>query len=200
MVWDVGGRDKIRPLWRHYYHDVQALIWVIDSNDRERIDDEQGQDNSAKEELHRMLAEDELSDIKLLIFANKQDLPNAMPIDEIHDRLAMKWFKIDWFIQSSCAITGDGLYEGLDWLSAVLSKNKNTYQLPSTGEGTTWISKENWELIRINRNKSILFVSGWVRNIDAKYKLNISANLTRLIHDFYHDKAIEYDKSYAFYG
>ncbi|CAL1276227.1 unnamed protein product [Larinioides sclopetarius] len=64
-VWDVGGQDKIRPLWRHYFQNTQGLIFVVDSNDRERI-------GEAREELMRMLAEDELRDAVLLIFANKQ--------------------------------------------------------------------------------------------------------------------------------
>lgn len=94
-VWDVGGQDKIRPLWRHYFQNtqvsltwygkkfkrflsvsnknesnenisqLQGLIFVVDSNDRERI-------GEAREELMRMLAEDELRDAVLLIFANKQ--------------------------------------------------------------------------------------------------------------------------------
>jgi hypothetical protein len=64
-VWDVGGQDKIRPLWRHYFQNTQGLIFVVDSNDRERI-------GEAREELNRMLSEDELRDAVLLIFANKQ--------------------------------------------------------------------------------------------------------------------------------
>uniref|UniRef100_A0A8C5PG10 DM1 domain-containing protein n=1 Tax=Leptobrachium leishanense TaxID=445787 RepID=A0A8C5PG10_9ANUR len=64
-VWDVGGQDKIRPLWRHYFQNTQGLIFVVDSNDRERV-------NEAREELSRMLAEDELRDAVLLVFANKQ--------------------------------------------------------------------------------------------------------------------------------
>ena len=64
-VWDVGGQDKIRPLWRHYFQNTQGLIFVIDSNDRERV-------GEARDELHRMLQEDELRDAVLLIFANKQ--------------------------------------------------------------------------------------------------------------------------------
>merc|ERR1712061_939860 len=64
-VWDVGGQDKIRPLWRHYYSGTQGLIFVVDSNDRDRIDD-------SRDELMRMLAEDELREAVLLIFANKQ--------------------------------------------------------------------------------------------------------------------------------
>lgn len=79
-VWDVGGQDKIRPLWRHYFQNTQGLIFVIDSNDRERIVE-------AEQELQNMLREDELRDAILLIFANKQDLPNAMTAAELTDKL-----------------------------------------------------------------------------------------------------------------
>merc|ERR1712039_454633 len=116
-VWDVGGQDKIRPLWRHYYQNTQGIIFVVDSNDRESIDDSSGSDNSAKEELHRMLAEDELRDSVVLVFANKQDLPNAMSVDEITEKLGLNQLKNRlWHIEPTCATTGDGLYEGLDWL------------------------------------------------------------------------------------
>merc|ERR1711992_115035 len=122
-VWDVGGQDKIRPLWRHYFQNTQGIIFVVDSNDRERIDDASGSDNSAKEELHRMLAEDELRDAVLLVFANKQDLPNAMSVNEITERLSLNQLRNrQWYIQSTCATKGDGLYEGLDWLSSTLKK------------------------------------------------------------------------------
>ncbi len=66
-VWDVGGQDKIRPLWRHYFQNTQGLIFVVDSNDRDRAAE-------ARDELHRMLNEDELRDAVLLVFANKQVL------------------------------------------------------------------------------------------------------------------------------
>jgi len=79
-VWDVGGQDKIRPLWRHYYQGTQGLIFVVDSNDRDRAED-------AREELMKMLNEDEMRDAVLLIFANKQDLPNTMPAAEITEKM-----------------------------------------------------------------------------------------------------------------
>ena len=82
-VWDVGGQDKIRPLWRHYYQNTQGLIFVVDSNDRERVE-------AAKDELHRMLSEAELSDSVVLVFANKQDLPNAFSAAELTDRLGLQ--------------------------------------------------------------------------------------------------------------
>lgn len=117
------------------------MIFVVDSNDRERI-------GEAREELMRMLAEDELRDAVLLIFANKQvsslslnlhnrdlskgykrvtfqDLPNAMNAAEITDKLGLHSLRNrNWYIQATCATSGDGLYEGLDWLSNQL-KNAN---------------------------------------------------------------------------
>ncbi|XP_005986306.1 ADP-ribosylation factor 3-like [Latimeria chalumnae] len=117
-VWDVGGQDKIRPLWRHYFQNTQGLIFVVDSNDRERV-------TEAREELAKMLSEDELRDATLLVFANKQDLPNAMNPPELTDKLGLHALHHhSWYIQATCATSGDGLYEGLDWLSKQL-KNKN---------------------------------------------------------------------------
>ncbi|CAI5967998.1 unnamed protein product [Closterium sp. NIES-65] len=114
-VWDVGGQDKIRPLWRHYFNNTQGLIYVVDSNDRERV-------MEARDELHRMLNEDELRDATLLVFANKQDLPNAMNAAEITDKLGLHSLRHrTWYIQSTCATSGEGLYEGLDWLSNNIS-------------------------------------------------------------------------------
>lgn len=73
-VWDVGGQDKIRPLWRHYYTGTQGLVFVVDSQDRERVDE-------AKQELHRILSDREMKDCLLLVFANKQDLPGGASPD-----------------------------------------------------------------------------------------------------------------------
>ncbi|KAH3732043.1 ADP-ribosylation factor 1 [Pelomyxa schiedti] len=116
-VWDVGGQDKIRPLWRHYFQNTQGLLFVVDSNDRERIDE-------ARDVLQRMMAEDELRDAILIVFANKQDLPNAMPVSELSNKLGLQSMKSHkWFIQSTCATSGDGLYEGLEWLSHTLKSS-----------------------------------------------------------------------------
>merc|ERR1712178_163877 len=81
-VWVVGGQDKIRPLWRYYYQNTQGLIFVIDSNDRDRIED-------AREELSKMLNEEEMQGAALLVFANKQDLPNSMPAAEVAEKLGL---------------------------------------------------------------------------------------------------------------
>ena len=109
--WDVGGQTKLRPLWRHYFQNTQALIWVVDSNDQERI-------SEAAEELNSLLREDELRESVLLVLANKQDLPNAMSLTQISQRLGLNHIQNrKWFVQAASATSGDGLYEGLDWLS-----------------------------------------------------------------------------------
>lgn len=115
-VWDVGGQDKIRPLWRHYFQNTQGLIFVVDSNDRDRI-------SEARDELQRMLSEDELADALLLVFANKQDLPNAMKTSEMTEKLGLQTLRNrTWYIQACCATSGEGLYEGLNWLADTLKK------------------------------------------------------------------------------
>ncbi|KAL5291415.1 arf1.2 family protein [Megaselia abdita] len=116
-VWDIGGQHTIRPLWRYYFQNTKGLIFVIDSNDRERI-------GEAREELMNMLGEDELRDAVLVVFANKQDLPNAMSTAEITDKLQLNSLRSrNWYIHGTCATNGDGLYEGFDWLSRQMKNN-----------------------------------------------------------------------------
>ena len=111
-VWDVGGQEKIRPLWRHYFAGTQALIFVVDSSDRERIEE-------ARTELVRIITDREMKDAVLLVFANKSDLPQAMESSEIIEKLGLgKLRDRTWHIQASCAITGDGLLDGLSWLNS----------------------------------------------------------------------------------
>ncbi|KAL7058399.1 hypothetical protein AAHC03_017262 [Spirometra sp. Aus1] len=95
-----------------------GFIFVVDSNDQERIDE-------AREELHRMLSDEGLRETPLLVFANKQDLPNAMQAGEVTQRLGLSAFQgRQWHVQATCAISGTGLYEGLDWLCNTLSSAK----------------------------------------------------------------------------
>ncbi|CAN0878895.1 ADP-ribosylation factor 1 [Linum grandiflorum] len=114
-VWDVGGQHKIRGLWRHYFHDVEGLVFVVDCNDRERIPE-------ARNELHRVLSDVELRDSALLVFANKQDFPGTMTASEIAHKLGLHSLgQRQWFVQCSSATSGEGLYEGLNWLSTIIS-------------------------------------------------------------------------------
>jgi len=109
--WDAGGQEKFRRLWHHYCQNSQALIFVVDSSDEERL-------GEAKEELHRIIKEDALQNVVVLIFANKQDLPGSMKKEEIQNRLNLEALTKKWHIEPTIATTGAGLYEGLDWLVA----------------------------------------------------------------------------------
>lgn len=148
-VWDVGGQDKIRPLWRHYFSGMlcietkhyiqfcrrtdngfrlgtQGLIFVIDSNDRERMEE-------AKTELSRIIQDREMKDALLLVFANKQDIKGgtltllngqyfplltghlALRPKEVSDVLQLNSIAKNhtWKVEPSCATTGEGIFEGL---------------------------------------------------------------------------------------
>ena len=73
----------------------------------------------AHDELHRMLSDDALRYAMVLVFANKHDLPNAMSVAEVTDKLGLHSLQNrKWYIQATCATSGEGLFEGLDWLSA----------------------------------------------------------------------------------
>ena len=111
-LWDVGGKVQIRPLWRHYYADTHGIIFMVDANDRENIEE-------AREALQQILAEEELKDTVLLIVSNKIDIPGAMTVPEVTDRLGLQSLKDrNWHIQATSLINGEGVSEGLDWLVA----------------------------------------------------------------------------------
>uniref|UniRef100_A0A0G4GZT6 ADP-ribosylation factor 1 n=1 Tax=Chromera velia CCMP2878 TaxID=1169474 RepID=A0A0G4GZT6_9ALVE len=114
QVWDLGGQTSIRPYWRCYYPNTDAVVYVVDSADRDRIGD-------AKQELHMMLEEDELKNVTLLVFANKQDLPGSMNAKEISEALNLTQIRSrQWALFQASAVQGKGITEGFEWLSNVL--------------------------------------------------------------------------------
>ncbi|KIK55368.1 hypothetical protein GYMLUDRAFT_47925 [Collybiopsis luxurians FD-317 M1] len=109
-IWDVGGQRTLRPYWRNYFEQTDALVWVVDSGDRMRI-------NDCKEELHSLLMEDRLAGASLLVLANKWDLQGAMNDSQIRDALDLNSIKSHhWKILSCSAVTGENLVQGLDWV------------------------------------------------------------------------------------
>jgi ADP-ribosylation factor-like protein 3 len=106
-VWDIGGQKHIRPYWKNYYANTDAIIYLIDSTDHRRIDE-------AAEELGSLLEEDQLESVPLLVFANKQDLLNAWTADKVMTELELTGQKSRWVhIQGCSAKTGEGLEDGL---------------------------------------------------------------------------------------
>jgi len=114
-MWDIGGQEKIRPLWRHYYDGSDAVIFVVDANDRDRME-------TVALELHKLLEAPELSEAHLLVFANKQDLPQSLSAAEVMDKLQVSKLRgRPWHVQPCVATTGEGLHAGLDWLAGSLT-------------------------------------------------------------------------------
>ncbi|BBN19015.1 protein MpARFB1 [Marchantia polymorpha subsp. ruderalis] len=115
-VWDVGGQEKLRPLWRHYFNNTDGLIYVVDSLDRERID-------KAAAEFQTIVQDPLMRNSAILVFANKQDMKNAMSPAEVCESLGLYSLQNRrWHIQGTCAPKGEGLYEGLDWLANILKE------------------------------------------------------------------------------
>ena len=108
--WDIGGQKAIRPYWKQYYDSTDALIYVIDSADKKRVEE-------TGEELSRLLEEDQMNGVPLLVQANKQDLVNALSAKDVAEGLNL--FSIldrPWQIQPCSAKTGEGLKDGMEWL------------------------------------------------------------------------------------
>lgn len=117
-VWDIGGQKSIRPYWRNYFEQTDALIYVIDSADKRRLE-ETGQ------ELGNLLEEDKMCGVPVLIFANKQDLMNAEPPSEISDSLNLSTIRDrTWQIQPCSGKSGEGLQEGMEWIVKMVNSSK----------------------------------------------------------------------------
>uniref|UniRef100_A0A7S0YMS3 ADP-ribosylation factor-like protein 3 n=1 Tax=Hemiselmis tepida TaxID=464990 RepID=A0A7S0YMS3_9CRYP len=109
-VWDIGGQKTIRPYWRNYFDQTDALVYVIDCSDRRRMDE-------TGVELNTLLEEEQLAGVPLLLFANKQDLLNAMAPDDVTEALNLHSIRDRiWHIQPCSAKTGEGLQAGMEWM------------------------------------------------------------------------------------
>ena len=113
--WNLCGADRIRELWKKYYKNINLLMFVIDSNDKERFDD-------SIDELEFMLKQEELKNCAILIIANKQDLSGALTPEEITIKLKERLKGRQSLVQGTVAKTGQGLKEGLEWILSILEK------------------------------------------------------------------------------
>ncbi len=93
------------------------MIYIVDSSDVERIEE-------SRDELHSILQDDGFpKDATLLVFANKQDAPDALAPSNVAERLCLGRLKQrQWFCQASIATRGDGLFEGMEWLCQAMKK------------------------------------------------------------------------------
>mmetsp|Transcript_21039 Transcript_21039/g.51860 ORF Transcript_21039/g.51860 Transcript_21039/m.51860 type:complete len:181 (-) Transcript_21039:110-652(-) len=111
QVWDLGGQASLRDSWSLYYVDSACIIMVVDSADPERV-------QLAAAELKKALAVPEISDVAVLVMANKQDVRGALSTAELIDSLGLSDIQgHNWHIQGCCATSGAGLNEAIDWVT-----------------------------------------------------------------------------------
>ena len=117
-VWDVGGQDKIRPLWRHYFVGTEGLVFVVDSVDKSRF-------HEARDELNWILDSDEMVGVPLVVLANKQDLPNACNPSEVAEKLGLTMVKnCKWYVHGTSALSGEGVLESVSELSRLVREHQ----------------------------------------------------------------------------
>ncbi|TSK13227.1 ADP-ribosylation factor-like protein 1 [Bagarius yarrelli] len=135
QVWDLGGQTSIRPYWRCYYSNTDAVIYVVDSSDRDRMGISKSElvamlevEKIPTQVLHRdhvalfsfkvilFLQEEELKKAILVVFANKQDMEQAMTPTEVANSLGLPALKDrKWQIFKTSATKGTGLDEAMEW-------------------------------------------------------------------------------------
>mmetsp|Transcript_105816 Transcript_105816/g.183982 ORF Transcript_105816/g.183982 Transcript_105816/m.183982 type:complete len:204 (+) Transcript_105816:220-831(+) len=111
QVWDLGGQESLRGNWSTYFEETDAVVFVVDSSDQENM-------VLAKMELFNVVLHEDLRSSALLILANKQDVQGSRNSGEVASDLSLHTIRThEWQIQSCCALTGEGLYEGLSWIA-----------------------------------------------------------------------------------
>ncbi|XP_071814513.1 ADP-ribosylation factor-like protein 4C [Apostichopus japonicus] len=120
QFWDAGGQEKLRPLWKSYTRASDAIIYVVDSTDHDRLEE-------SKCELYKVARTEENKDIPILVVANKQDLREAMPVAKLEENLGIggvRGHRHRCDVIGVCAITGEGMEAVLDVLHEMAQKRK----------------------------------------------------------------------------
>ncbi|RIB09786.1 ADP-ribosylation factor family-domain-containing protein [Gigaspora rosea] len=118
--WDLGGQRELHGIWEKYYSECHAIIFVVDSTDKERIEE-------CKEIFEKIITNEEVEGVPVLMLANKQDLPNSLKVEEIKEifnKIALKLGARDSRVLPISALEGEGVREAIDWLCLRLQRNK----------------------------------------------------------------------------
>ncbi|EEC01429.1 ADP-ribosylation factor, ARF, putative [Ixodes scapularis] len=118
IMWDLGGQESLRTTWNTYYSNAEARRLSLS---KPRL----GNMTFSRVTCFFRVIEDDLTKAAVLIFANKQDIKGCMSPTEISEQLNLTSIKKNrWQIQACCALTGEGLYQGLEWVYSQLRHKK----------------------------------------------------------------------------
>ncbi|CAG8616562.1 4164_t:CDS:2 [Ambispora gerdemannii] len=82
-LWDIGGQPRFRSMWERYCRGVNAIVFVIDSADHDKLE-------AARTELKSLLEKPQLANIPVLVLGNKNDLPDALNVEQIIEVMNLK--------------------------------------------------------------------------------------------------------------
>mmetsp|Transcript_11244 Transcript_11244/g.15016 ORF Transcript_11244/g.15016 Transcript_11244/m.15016 type:complete len:301 (-) Transcript_11244:647-1549(-) len=133
--WDVSGRNQVRPIWRdyylrRYYDKAKVIVFVVDSADPSQMNRARYELKTLCDRLQRI--SNELASIPVLILANKQDLPTALPLSEVRTRLRIDKYceQREWRLQGISATQDIGVHEAFEWVLAGAPSLKSLYGIP----------------------------------------------------------------------
>ncbi len=116
-MWDIGGQDKLRGIWKFYIKNCEGLFYVVDSSDKERIE-------LARNELYNLLDFEDMKKIPIIIIANKQDLETSMSLSDIEILMRLSEIQNPYQIYGSVATTGEGLLKAVGHMTELIKENR----------------------------------------------------------------------------
>ena len=161
QAWDLGGQESTRSVWDVYYMNTDGVVYVIDSQDENNYEE-------SKAQFHKILKNSTLKNATILIFANKQDLPGAKTITDIIQDYELDKIKNHcWQIQPCSALRGEGLIDGLKWLSdQLVFRGKNNFP---NNPYENFENEEKEDDKKMNNDK--------VNNENSEIKININTSV-----------------------
>ena len=117
--WDLGGQEELQALWDKYYAECHAIIYVVDSGDRERVEE-------SKQAFDKMIKNENIKGIPLLVAANKQDLADCMGVREVKhlfENNAEELNTRELMTLATSGLAGDGVEEGIEWVADTALRN-----------------------------------------------------------------------------
>ncbi|KAL0093731.1 ADP-ribosylation factor family-domain-containing protein [Phycomyces blakesleeanus] len=118
--WDLGGQRDLHSIWERYYTECHAIVFVVDSTDKKRLEE-------CKDTFEKMITNDRVEGVPILMLANKQDLSGALRVEEIKEvfnKIAVKLGARDSRVLPISALEGNGVKDAIDWLVVRLQRNK----------------------------------------------------------------------------